>query len=695
VIDLSDSLPGIIAAAVALAAWCWLALLHGGFWRADARLAESPPSLTSPPPVVAVIPARNEALTVGAAVAALLDQDYPGRLSVVVVDDRSDDGTAAAVQAAAGNPRIDRDLRVVSGAPLPAGWSGKLWAVQQGVEDARASTSEATYVLLTDADVVHGPDVLRRLVAKAEGEALDLVSLMVLLRCRSGWERLLIPAFVFFFQKLYPFPWVNDPGRRTAAAAGGCILVRRHALEAVGGVAAVRDRLIDDCALAELVKRHGSVWLGLADDSRSLRAYDDLGSVWGMVTRTAFTQLRHSAALLAGTVLGMTLLYLVPPMAAAWGAATGNLTVGVPGGVAWLLMAALYRPTLRLYGLPAAWGLALPAAAFLFTLMTLDSARRHWAGHGPAWKGRHYGGRRVTSGGGCCNHTVMQGTQAGIAVDADADDCAEAVVRRSGTSFYWAMRVLDPERRRAMYAIYAFCREVDDIADDAGLVTEKRRRLAAWRQEIEALFEGWPSSLVARALTTSVHRFGLRKEDFVAIIDGMEMDAADRLRIADVDELMLYCDRVACAVGRLSSRVFGLDEATGGRLADSLGKALQLTNILRDLDDDARRDRLYLPADMLAASGANTADGPDEVLRHPGAREVCRHLADRARACFADAAAVLARCDRRQVRAATIMMEIYRRTLRRLMERGWDRWLEPVSVPPLEKLWVAVRYGVI
>jgi phytoene synthase len=274
-------------------------------------------------------------------------------------------------------------------------------------------------------------------------------------------------------------------------------------------------------------------------------------------------------------------------------------------------------------------------------------------------------------------------------------DHVESVVRRSGTSFYWAMRILPEEKRRAMFAVYAFCREVDDIADDPGEVPAKLIGLGRWRDEVERLYDRAPRLPISRALLGPVQRFGLRKADFLAVIDGMEMDAADRLRIADMDELILYCDRVACAVGRLSNRVFGVDEPSGYHLARALGQALQLTNILRDLDEDARRDRLYLPEDMLSAQGVIGTEDACQVLREPAVAAVCERIAEIARERFTEAAAILAKCNRRDTRPAMIMMEVYRRTLRRLMFRGWRRWAEPVSVSPAEKLWVALRYGMI
>ncbi len=287
---------------------------------------------------------------------------------------------------------------------------------------------------------------------------------------------------------------------------------------------------------------------------------------------------------------------------------------------------------------------------------------------------------------------VRESETVSTAVD---DEHVEALVRRSGTSFYWAMRLLPPEKRQAMFAIYAFCREVDDIADDPGDETAKRRRLADWRGEIDRLYAGEPSRRISQALLHPSSRFDLRKEDFEAIVAGMEMDAGDRVRIADTAELTLYCDRVACAVGRLSTRVFGVDEPTGGRLAMALGQALQLTNILRDLEEDAYRDRLYLPQDLLRAHGIGPTEDALAVLLNPASAEVFSNIAELARGQFSEAAAILATCDRRQVRPATIMMEVYRRTFKRLASRGWRRWSEPVSVPKIEKLWVAFRHGMI
>jgi phytoene synthase len=279
----------------------------------------------------------------------------------------------------------------------------------------------------------------------------------------------------------------------------------------------------------------------------------------------------------------------------------------------------------------------------------------------------------------------------------DVEDRAtvESIVRKSGTSFYWALRMLPPQERQAMFAVYAYCREVDDIADGAADVAWKKDRLRAWREEIDRLYQGAPTDGISRALAVPVRRYDLRRQDFEAILDGMEMDAAEQVRIADEEQLALYCDRVACAVGRLSTRVFGTERTAGDRLAKALGNALQLTNILRDLEEDARRDRLYLPADMLRAAGVRIAGDAVGVLGQSGIIPVCEHLAAVARKRFTEAAAIIEECDHRQVRPARIMLEVYRRTLARLISRGWNRWSQPVSMSGLEKVWIAVRYGMI
>lgn len=385
--------------------WLFLVVAWGQFWRCDQRLGGDRSPLPSPtaPPVAVVIPARNEAETISLCLTSLLSQDYPGPLHLVLVDDQSDDGTSDRAQEAA-QAWPDRALTLIPGQPLPPGWTGKLWALDQGTRYAQTLEPAPTYILLTDADIAHDRHNLGQLVAKAETESLDLVSLMVQLRCQSPWERLLIPAFVYFFQQLYPFPWVNDRHSSMAAAAGGCVLLRTTALQRIGGIGVLRNALIDDCTLAAQVKGtlplanqprpappFHPIWLGLSPTTHSLRAYDTLESIWTMVARTAYTQLNYSPLLLLGTLLGMILVYLVAPLGLGWAIATGSLLWGTIAAATWGLMAFSYGPTVRLYGLSWGWAWLLPVIGLLYTLMTLDSARRHWQGQGGAWKGRVYG----------------------------------------------------------------------------------------------------------------------------------------------------------------------------------------------------------------------------------------------------------------------------------------------------------------
>jgi hopene-associated glycosyltransferase HpnB len=337
------------------------------------------------PEVVAIIPARDEADSIGESVGSLLRQDYPGRFSIVVVDDQSSDGTAEAASAAAGATPAGERLRVIAGANVPRGWTGKLWGMRQGLAAVEAGADPPELLLFTDADIVYAPQMLRRLVAVARSEDSVLTSLMVKLRCESLAERWLAPAFVFFFQKLYPFAWVNDPRRATAAAAGGCMLVRRSALGLAGGLEAVRGALIDDCALAALMKRQGRIWLGLTEDVRSVRGYSTFGDFGRMVARSAFAELRYSPLRLAMAIAGMCLVYLAPPIFALFAEGLARLA----GALAWAMMAISITPTLRLYGRPLAGGVALPAVAAAYVVFTLESALQYWRGRGGYWKGRY------------------------------------------------------------------------------------------------------------------------------------------------------------------------------------------------------------------------------------------------------------------------------------------------------------------
>ena len=365
-------------AAISLAVWVYLLAARGQFWRVRLRDCVLGPTAH----VVAVVPARNEAETVGRTVTALLTQENCA-MRVVLVDDGSTDGTAVLARSAVETIAATDRFTIVSGAPLPPGWTGKLWAVQQGIAEALKFSPD--FLLLTDSDIEHGPQTVSSLIAVAE-QGFDLASYMVRLRCHSAAERLLIPAFVYFFFQLYPPAWVADSRSKTAGAAGGCILVRPEALQRAGGITAIRSEIIDDCALARVIKRSGGrVWLGLTDTSYSLRSYGTFAEIGRMIARTAFNQLRHSALLLALTVLGLVLTYIMPIA----GVISGERLAVILGGSAWVAMTLSYVPMVRFYGLNPVWALTLPFAALFYLGATVWSALRYWTGRGGEWKGRN------------------------------------------------------------------------------------------------------------------------------------------------------------------------------------------------------------------------------------------------------------------------------------------------------------------
>ncbi len=370
-------------ALLACVAWIYLLLLRGGFWRVGIRDApEDGVPLATWPHVVAVIPARNEAEVIAAALHSLLQQDYRGRFDIVVVDDHSEDGTAAVARSAAA--AAAERLVVLPAPKLAEGWTGKLWAMNCGAAYVDALPEAPDYVLFTDADIGYAPEALTALVTRAVRGGLVLASQMVKLRCESVAERAMVPAFIFFFRMLYPFAWVNRPDLRTAAAAGGCMLVQRKALRAAGGIARIRGELIDDCALGRLLKAHGPIWLGLTDRAHSLRAYASIGDIRLMVSRSAYAQLGYSPLVLAGTVAAMTVALLAPPLLAIGGTGFAQWL----GILAWGLMTLAIQPTLRFYGVSPWWGFALPAVSAMYLGFTLDSAWQHWRGRGGMWKGR-------------------------------------------------------------------------------------------------------------------------------------------------------------------------------------------------------------------------------------------------------------------------------------------------------------------
>ena len=375
----------VVAAAAALA-WTWLLVARGRFWRAADRDGDSAAEagLGAWPRVTAVIPARDEADVIGASLASLLSQDYPGPFRVIVVDDHSSDETFRIAEDA-GRSRVPPPISVVRAPELAAGWTGKLAALAHGARHAEAADAPPDYLLLTDADIVHAPDTLRTLVARARSEGLVLHSLMAKLNAQSASERALIPAFVFFFAMLYPFAWVNRRDRAIAAAAGGCMLVERDALRRAGGIAAIRGELIDDCALARLLKPHGAIRLALTERVQSRRAYRSFGEIRRMIARTAYTQLHCSPWLLAGTVVAMGAVFVAPPLLALF---AHDPSARALGAFAWAAMTLAFVPMLRFYRLTPAWAPALPLIAATYVGITVDSALAHWRGRGGEWKGR-------------------------------------------------------------------------------------------------------------------------------------------------------------------------------------------------------------------------------------------------------------------------------------------------------------------
>lgn len=385
----------IAAGVVSLLIWAYLLLGRGGFWRI--RPAASPISLQekslreksaneNPVRIAVIVPARNEADVVARAISSLLRQTGHSSIHIFLVDDGSTDSTAQVARDSAVAAGRAESLTVIAGSPLPPGWSGKLWAMQQGIDRARNMAPPPDFFLFTDADIEHAPEGVSTLVAIAQAGPYNLASFMVKLHCETPAEKLLVPAFVFFFFKLYPPAWIANPRRATAGAAGGCILLRPAALEQAGGLQAIRQEVIDDCALAARVKRNGGrLWLGASATTRSLRPYRSFSEIGRMISRSAFNQLRHSSLLLLLSILGMAATYLLPPALALL---SHHATPAALGAAAWLLLLLTYVPVLRLYRLGPLWALALPLVAVFYAGATFHSAWKYWTGRGGEWKGR-------------------------------------------------------------------------------------------------------------------------------------------------------------------------------------------------------------------------------------------------------------------------------------------------------------------
>jgi hopene-associated glycosyltransferase HpnB len=370
-------------AALTVVIWLYLALARGSFWRTKNINPDAGDQAVFSGGVLAVVPARNEAELIGPVVTSLLNQNVA--MAIVLVDDESTDDTADVARRTAEKAGKAEALIVIPSKPLPVGWTGKIWSMHQGIERARACGISPAWLLLTDADVVHGPETVASLGLIATQGRYDLVSFMVKLHCESLAEKLLIPAFVYFFFMLYPPAWIRDTGRSTAGAAGGCMLVRAEILERAGGLDAIRGAVIDDCALARLLKQHdGRLWLGLTDQSQSLRHYENFSHVEHMVSRTAFNQLKHSSLLLFGTIAGMLITYLAPPLLLL----THSRLAIFMGAAAWTAMTITYSNMVRHYRLNPAWALTMPLAALFYLVATLHSAVKYWNGTGGEWKGR-------------------------------------------------------------------------------------------------------------------------------------------------------------------------------------------------------------------------------------------------------------------------------------------------------------------
>ena len=627
----------LFIAAVSLAVWLYLLIFRGGFWlfRERDTVGFTPDGNNIWPSVVAVVPARNEADGIGRAVQSLDAQDYHGEFRIIVVDDQSTDDTAGRVRGLA-----SRRITLVSGSPRPPGWTGKLWALSQGIAAAEADKPE--FLWLTDADIVHSADNLAQLVRRAKGGGFVLVSLMAKLSCDSFAERFLIPAFVFFFSMLFPFSWVNRRGNRTAAGAGGCMLVRRETLVSAGGIEAIRREIIDDCALARNLKRQGPIWLGLTLRAVSVRPYATFGEIRGMVARSAFAQLDYSWALLVVTLLGLGVIYGVPPLLAIF----GNGAARWIAGLAWVCMVVAFWPISRFYGRVPVSGLALPAIAGCYAGFTLDSAIQHLRGRGGMWKGRAQ------------------------AMGAAAEETPQAALSSGKThrdeNFPVASVLIAPRHRGVILAFYRFVREADDIADNSEADAELKLRLL---NEMGRTLLGESDSVPSGVnLRTMLSARGLSPQHALDLLEAFRRDVT-KLRYRDWDDLVDYCSVSAMPVGRFVLDVHG-ESRTIWPLNDALCAGLQIINHVQDCGEDYRKlDRVYIPLDAFAGAGL-TPDALAQSPASPALRSVFRATATRNQALLDHAAAFAGAINNR--RLALEVAVIHRLALdlnRRLLTR--------------------------
>ncbi|HEX5279429.1 MAG TPA: squalene synthase HpnC [Micropepsaceae bacterium] len=597
---------GLFIAGLSLAIWLYLLVFRGHFWLFRERDTLAIPAGEGTdiwPSVVAVVPARNEADGIERVLGSLDAQAYAGKLRIIVVDDQSTDDTAARVR-----NLVSGRITLISGSPRPPGWTGKLWALSQGIAAAEADQPE--FLWLTDADIIHSADNLAQLVRRADSGRFVLVSLMAKLSCESRAERLLIPAFVFFFSMLFPFSWVNRRDNPTAAAAGGCMLVRRAALVAAGGIGAIRGEIIDDCALARRLKHHGAMWLGLTRRATSVRPYATFGEIRGMVARSAFAQLHYSWALLVVTLLGLGVVYGAAPLLAIFGS---GVTRGI-AAAAWVCMVVAFWPISRFYGRLPISGVALPAIAGCYAAFTLDSAVQHLRGRGGMWKGRAQ------------------------AMDPAADASPHTELSSGKThrdeNFPVASMLIAPQHRDIVLAFYRFVREADDVADnaDAGaerkldLLNEMRRTLLGEKDSV-------PSGVHLRAMLSQRR---LSPQHALDLLEAFRRDVT-KLRYRDWDDLVDYCSVSAMPVGRFVLDVHGESRAVWP-MNDALCAALQIINHIQDCGADYRNlNRVYIPLDAFAAAGLVT----DSLARNrasPALRSVFRGLVARNQALLDHAA---------------------------------------------------------